>query len=95
MRKNIDKYLQLCCSLNSQFDKKLIFKTEPNLPILTYPKADPYERHNIAALEPEVLEGMLGRLVPELRRYVLPHNPPLSKLGDPNNFGGFWSPGWC
>ncbi|KAF2358238.1 Sulfatase N-terminal [Trinorchestia longiramus] len=57
--------------------------------------ADPYERHNIAAHEPHVLAAMLRRLVPELRKYVKPHNPPMDPAGDPQHFGGAWSPGWC
>ncbi|XP_018021604.1 arylsulfatase B [Hyalella azteca] len=66
------------------------------IPIHLYNLADdPYERHNLAEREPEILEGILGRLVPELRKYVEPHEPPTSSAGDPSHFNGVWSSGWC
>lgn len=66
------------------------------IPILLYDlKKDPYERHNIAAQEPELIESLLHLLLQEMKSYVPPSDPPLSLKGSPSYFGGFWSPGWC
>ncbi|KAA0186808.1 hypothetical protein HAZT_HAZT002133 [Hyalella azteca] len=70
-------------------------KYNVNTKIFSQPTDDPYERHNLAEREPEILEGILGRLVPELRKYVEPHEPPTSSAGDPSHFNGVWSSGWC
>uniref|UniRef100_A0A2C9KS10 Sulfatase N-terminal domain-containing protein n=1 Tax=Biomphalaria glabrata TaxID=6526 RepID=A0A2C9KS10_BIOGL len=58
-------------------------------------KDDPFEIHNLYKELPEVAEVLLSRF----RSYNNTRKAPLERIIDPasnpENFGGFWSPGWC
>ncbi len=57
--------------------------------------ADPLETNNIADLHPELVLSMMERIA-EIEVTAVPaDDPDDAEAGNPNNFGGFWSPGWC
>ncbi|BFZ22840.1 hypothetical protein BsWGS_25878 [Bradybaena similaris] len=58
-------------------------------------KDDPYEEHNLYDQLPKVAKKLHDRLMKYKKRYVPPNFPQPSPLADPQNYGGFWSPGWC
>ncbi|BFZ22838.1 hypothetical protein BsWGS_25876 [Bradybaena similaris] len=58
-------------------------------------KDDPYEEHNLYDQLPKVAKKLHDRLMKYKKRYVPPNFPQPSPLADPENYGGFWSPGWC
>ncbi|XP_046578742.1 arylsulfatase B-like isoform X4 [Haliotis rubra] len=57
--------------------------------------ADPTERHNLATKFPDLLASMKQRLEGWRQSMVPAHYPPRDPKGDPKNWGGVWSPGWC
>lgn len=56
---------------------------------------DPTEHFDIADQQPDVLNTMKSRLEYYRKSLVPAHYPKEDKRGDPKNFGGVWSPGWC
>ncbi len=67
----------------------------PLLPSLFNLTADPFETTNIASLHPELVLSMTERIV-EIANTAVPIDaPPENEAGNPSNFGGFWSTGWC
>ncbi|XP_052232200.1 arylsulfatase I-like isoform X2 [Dreissena polymorpha] len=58
-------------------------------------REDPYEKHDIAKRRPVILKKMMRKLKAFKTTLVPSYNPPASKLANPKNFDGIWSPGWC
>ncbi|XP_077869528.1 arylsulfatase B-like [Saccoglossus kowalevskii] len=56
---------------------------------------DPEERNNIAEIYTVKVEELLHRLDEYREHLVPPENRIIDPAGDPVNFGGVWSPGWC
>ena len=56
---------------------------------------DPYENNNIAKENQEIVEKMKMRLEEYQSSMIPPHTAFDTKQGNPSNFGGVWSPGWC
>ena len=56
---------------------------------------DPEERNDLSESEPDILKMMLSRLDRWLESAVPPQNEQLDPAGDPANWGGIWTPGWC
>ena len=56
---------------------------------------DPEERHDLADVDPDTLNMMLGRLKTWMASGVPPQNAPVDPKGNPKNWGGVWTPGWC
>merc|ERR1711962_220103 len=75
-------------------ENRSITPTDPG-PFLFNLKDDPYEQNNLAENIPDLVEHMISLLQDELGSLVPADNPPVSPEGDPDNFGGFWSSGWC
>ncbi|XP_046578743.1 arylsulfatase B-like isoform X5 [Haliotis rubra] len=57
--------------------------------------ADPTEHHDLATEFPDLLASMKQRLEKWRQSMVPAHYPPRDPKGDPKNWGGVWSPGWC
>ncbi|KAK3588140.1 hypothetical protein CHS0354_012198 [Potamilus streckersoni] len=58
-------------------------------------KDDPYEHNNLAREQPALVKKMQG-ILDEYRKHLVPAmHPPNDKKGNPANFGGVWTPGWC
>ena len=57
--------------------------------------SDPTERHDISGDHPDVVLTMLKRLDQLEATMIPPDVAPESKKGNPNNFGGVFSTGWC
>ncbi|KAK3588141.1 hypothetical protein CHS0354_012199 [Potamilus streckersoni] len=58
-------------------------------------KDDPYEHNNLARDQPELVKKMEG-ILQEYKKHLVPAmHPPEDKKGNPKNFGGVWTPGWC
>uniref|UniRef100_T1J5L8 Sulfatase N-terminal domain-containing protein n=1 Tax=Strigamia maritima TaxID=126957 RepID=T1J5L8_STRMM len=56
---------------------------------------DPYEKNNLAQKEPNKLEELRRRFNYYFRIAKPAVEIPNDPTGDPNNFGGIFSPGWC
>ena len=56
---------------------------------------DPKEEKNIFSRESPELNGLLNLILKEMKRAVPEDKPPSSVLGDPRNYGGIYTPGWC
>ena len=56
---------------------------------------DPEERVDLAGEEPERAAVMLARLGQHLETVLDVTLPDLDEAGDPSNFGGVWTSGWC
>ncbi|KAK7098575.1 hypothetical protein V1264_002834 [Littorina saxatilis] len=56
---------------------------------------DPEERHDLADTEPQTMKMMMDRLHKWMASGVPPQNTPIDPRGDPKNWGGVWTPGWC
>ncbi|XP_077863201.1 arylsulfatase B-like [Saccoglossus kowalevskii] len=71
------------------------FQSISNVSYLFNLKEDPEERHNVAEKYPEVFSALLDRLN-EYRKNVVPAiDTSLVKEGNPENYGGVLTPGWC
>ncbi|XP_048753866.1 arylsulfatase B-like [Ostrea edulis] len=58
-------------------------------------KDDPNERVDLSKKLPDVVSKLKSRLE-EYHNLIVPANfPPPSKASAPQNFNGFWTPGWC
>ncbi|XP_002736785.1 arylsulfatase B-like [Saccoglossus kowalevskii] len=67
----------------------------PNVTYLFNVIDDPEERNNIADDHPEIVQALRQRL-DEHRIYYMPAvNQVFDEAGDPSNFDGVFSPGWC
>ena len=56
---------------------------------------DPEERTDLIEEFPEIAEALELRLVEYVENMAPAYNPDTTDDADPDNFGGFWSPGWC
>ncbi|XP_070199395.1 arylsulfatase B-like isoform X2 [Littorina saxatilis] len=56
---------------------------------------DPEERHDLADTEPQTMKMMMDRLHKWMASGVPPQNTHTDPRGDPKNWGGVWTPGWC
>lgn len=56
---------------------------------------DPGEHFDIADQYEDIVEVLKERLAFHRQTMVPAYYPPVDKRGDPENFGGVWSPGWC
>ena len=57
---------------------------------------DPQERNNLIDELPEIAEEMEWMLAPYEENRVDTVFPMIRpRESSPNNYGGFWSPGWC
>ena len=57
---------------------------------------DPEERTDLIEEFPEIAEDLELRLAEYVENMVPAYNPDNKPdEADPDNFGGFWSPGWC
>lgn len=77
----------------------LVSKYNDSLPLPEYQlfdiENDPTEHFDIADQHPDVVNTMKARL-DYYRQSLVPANyPKPDPAGDPKNFGGVWSPGWC
>ena len=57
--------------------------------------ADPEEKEDLAEKEPEIAATLLARLKEHLETMLDGTLPDLDEAGDPSNFGGVWTSGWC
>ena len=58
-------------------------------------KVDPYEYNNIADENHDIVEEMKMKLEEYRLSMIPPHIADETKEGNPSNFNGVWSPGWC
>ncbi|KAK7476631.1 hypothetical protein BaRGS_00032106, partial [Batillaria attramentaria] len=56
---------------------------------------DPEERQDLSAQMPDMMSFLQRRLAEYRQSEVPPQNAPVDPAGDPKNFGGVWTPGWC
>ncbi|XP_077981232.1 arylsulfatase B-like [Glandiceps talaboti] len=56
---------------------------------------DPEERNNTADLYPDIVEKLKARLDVHRKHLVPPVDSTRDLAGDPINYGGVWTPGWC
>ena len=56
---------------------------------------DPEERQDLSKSQPDLMKLMMNRLQRWMASGVPPQNAPIDPKGDPKNWGGVWSPGWC
>ncbi|XP_078326537.1 arylsulfatase B-like [Crassostrea virginica] len=58
-------------------------------------KDDPNEHVDLSKKHPDIVEKLKKRL-DEYHKQIVPANfPGVTKASDPDNYGGFWTPGWC
>lgn len=57
--------------------------------------SDPGEHYDVHGENPELVALRLHRLAAYEAFSIPPHMAEESEAGNPNNFGGFFSPGWC
>ncbi len=57
--------------------------------------ADPVESTDLAASHPEIVSVMLGRLNDAKAMMIPAVKTTETAAGNPANFGGAFSPGWC
>ncbi|XP_076040502.1 arylsulfatase J-like [Oratosquilla oratoria] len=57
--------------------------------------SDPYESQNLMEILPELAEYMQAELEFYGQDVATRDEPEDDPAGDPSNFGGIWSPGWC
>lgn len=57
--------------------------------------SDPTEHYNLAQLLPATVDLLWERLQKFVDEAVPPFKRPVDPSGDPRNFGGAYSPGWC
>lgn len=55
-------------------------------------EADPYEKHNVAAANPEVVKQLQARLAFFAAKNISQENFPVDPASSPANFGGVWTP---
>ncbi|KAK7098569.1 arylsulfatase B-like [Littorina saxatilis] len=58
-------------------------------------REDPEERTDLSHSLPDVMRFITSRLQFWMASGVPPQNAPLDPRGDPKNWGGVWTPGWC
>ncbi|XP_013421298.1 arylsulfatase B [Lingula anatina] len=58
-------------------------------------KDDPTEHKNLVQTMPQVVQEMKKKLKLAQQEMVPANDPPDDNKGNPNNFGGVWTPGWC
>ncbi|XP_064601359.1 arylsulfatase J-like [Liolophura sinensis] len=58
-------------------------------------EADPSEHFDLASQFPSIVKLMKRKLKQYRKSTVPAGNQPHDQRGNPNNFGGAWSPGWC
>lgn len=81
-------------SITHDFDEWLLFLIQLLLDNYLF-TADPTESNNLASTEENQLEILKGKL-DEYRFQVVPADSTADDpSGDPANFGGIWTPGWC
>ncbi|KAK4315304.1 hypothetical protein Pmani_013475 [Petrolisthes manimaculis] len=56
---------------------------------------DPSETTNLAGDRPDLVVELEALLMAELDSLVPLDEPESDPAGDPSNFGGVWTPGWC
>ena len=56
---------------------------------------DPYEYNNIAQGNKKMVDKMMKKLAEYQSTMIPPHIANEIKEGNPNNFNGAWSSGWC
>ena len=56
---------------------------------------DPEERTDLQESRPDLMEELRLRVREYLGSFVARDYPDTDKRGNPRNFGGVWSPGWC
>ena len=56
---------------------------------------DPTETINLFESEPEVAKDLAGILEEYIAALPIEYYPDFDPSGDPDNFGGVWSDGWC
>ena len=56
---------------------------------------DPEERKNIAKDNPDIIKKLRNRVVEHFFNLQPHFVPEDDQAGNPVNWGGFWSPGWC
>ena len=58
---------------------------------------DPSEKRNLADELPHIVDKLRGRIAEHAANVypVHPEDQLPDEDGDPSNFGGNWSPGWC
>ena len=57
--------------------------------------ADPFEKTNVAAQHPKIVEELAQKLKDYEKTMIPPDNTPEIKAGNPNLHGGVYGPGWC
>ncbi|XP_064602817.1 arylsulfatase B-like [Liolophura sinensis] len=77
--------LSATASLSSSLNQTLLFNIAE----------DPTEHHDLSQKYPDIVSKLRMRLEEHWKSLVPPRNPPLDAKGDPANFGGYWTPGWC
>lgn len=55
-------------------------------------EADPYEFHDVAAANPDVVQQLTARLLAWNASHIPQSNTPMDPRSNPNNFGGVWTP---
>ena len=70
-------------------------QVDPNQIRLFNISADPTERNEISEQHPELVKTMLARLNWYQESMVPPDVANETVAGNPNNFGGIWTDGWC
>lgn len=56
---------------------------------------DPFETTDLAQQRPDLVVEMEALLTAELDSLVPNDTPDDDPAGDPSNFDGVWTPGWC
>ena len=56
---------------------------------------DPYEKENLALTYPSIVADLKARLSKYFKTMIKPDIADEVQAGNPNNFGGFFTTGWC
>ncbi|XP_064487142.1 arylsulfatase B-like [Ornithodoros turicata] len=71
------------------------YETPKNRLALYNVRVDPEERHDLAAELPDIVQKLQHQLLAHARTMVPADDPPQDPSGDPDLWGGVFSPGWC
>ena len=56
---------------------------------------DPNEHNDLSKQYPDVVKELKAKLEEYKKSYVPPKKPPIDPKANPDNYDGYWSPGWC
>ena len=77
------------------YDESVSQSVSESVPCFNFDAGDPEERNDLSESQPDMMKMLMSRLRRWMASGVPPRNAPIDPKGDPKNWGGVWSPGWC